>query len=96
MDGVVNSSCATIAVVQMKSRKSALIFAAYLITALWTLVFANGSALAQNKQNIRERRDIRHLPKPLKSRLVEIARRPHSFLPITAFSEADTPRQLFK
>jgi len=96
MDGVMNSSCATTAVVQMKSRKSALIFVAYLIAALSILVFANGSALAQNKRNIRERRDIRHLPKPLKSRLVEIARRPHSFLPITAFSEADTPSQLFQ
>jgi hypothetical protein len=42
------------------------------------------------------RADIRHLPKPLKLRLTELAGRPHSFQPVTAFSEADTPSQLFQ
>ncbi len=42
------------------------------------------------------RGDIRELPKPLKSRLVELVRRPHSFEPTTAFSEAPTPSQLFQ
>jgi len=42
------------------------------------------------------RGDIRNLPQNLKSRLVELARRPHTFLPITAFSEAEKPSQLFQ
>lgn len=42
------------------------------------------------------RGDIRNLPEPLKRRLTELARRPHSFLPVTAFSEAATPSQLFQ
>ncbi len=47
-------------------------------------------------QKVAERADVRHLPTPLKSRLVELAERPHTFLPITAFSEAATPSQLFQ
>jgi len=43
-----------------------------------------------------QRGDIRHLPPQLKAQLIEIAARPHSFLPITAFSEADDPSQLFQ
>lgn len=53
----------------------------------------------QDKQELREfrnRGDIQALPRPLKRRLTRIARRPHSFLPITAFSEADQPSQLFQ
>jgi len=42
------------------------------------------------------RGDIRRLPPLLKTRLIEMAARPHSFLPITAFSEADDPSQLFQ
>ena len=45
---------------------------------------------------IRNRGDIRHLPGPLKKRIVTIARRPHTFLPSTAFSEADQPSRLFQ
>ncbi len=41
------------------------------------------------------RGDIRFLPKPLKDRLRQISRRPHTYPPITAFSEADEPSQLF-
>ncbi len=42
------------------------------------------------------REDIRKLPGPLKARLCEIAARPHTYKPATAFSEADTPSQLFQ
>ena len=48
-----------------------------------------------NFRSLRERGDIRFLPAPLQDRLVELARRPHSYLPLTAFSEADEPSQLF-
>jgi len=47
-------------------------------------------------QKVAQRQDVRHLPKPLKDRLVELAGRPHSYLPLTAFSEAATPSQLFQ
>src|SRR6059036_192136 len=47
-------------------------------------------------KKVAERKDVRHLPTPLKSRLVEIAERPHTYLPITAFSEAGSPSQLFQ
>ncbi len=47
-------------------------------------------------QRFANRGDIRHLSTPLKSRLVEIAERPHTFEPITAFSEADEPSRLFQ
>jgi hypothetical protein len=44
---------------------------------------------------LRERADIKFLPDQLQDRLVELARRPHSYLPLTAFSEADEPSELF-
>ena len=49
-----------------------------------------------DENEIRNRGDIRHLPDPLKSRIVRMARRPHTFLPITAFSEADKTSRLFQ
>ena len=45
---------------------------------------------------IKNRGDIRHLPAPLKDRIGVLAGRPHTFLPMRAFSEADTPSQLFQ
>ena len=48
-----------------------------------------------NFHAIRERGDIRFLPEPLQDRLVELARRPHSYLPLTVFSEAESPSLLF-
>ncbi len=47
-------------------------------------------------KQVAERGDVRRLPRPLKKRLVELAERPHTYLPITAFSEAATPSQLFQ
>ena len=74
--------------------------------ALVTALAANGIGAAQtaepagldrepNFHSLRERGDIKFLPAPLKDRLVELARRPHSYLPLTVFSEADGPSQLF-
>jgi hypothetical protein len=45
--------------------------------------------------DVRNDRDIRHLPSPLKVRLEELAERPHTYPPLTVFSEAPTPSQLF-
>jgi hypothetical protein len=54
-----------------------------------------GRALAEEIQ-LRNRGDIRQLPRALQNRLLRIGRRPHTFQPITAFSEADSPSQLFQ
>ena len=48
-----------------------------------------GSALAN-------RGDIKNLPDPLKERLVQLAGRPHTYDPMTAFAEAATPSKLFQ
>src|SRR3977135_2839723 len=46
--------------------------------------------------SIGDRGDIRFLPAPLKNRIIELADRPTSTVPTTAFSEADSPSQLFQ
>ncbi len=56
----------------------------------------NARTLRQDAREIRRRGDVRFLPGDLKSRLVELAGRPHSALPITVFNEADAPSQLFQ
>ncbi len=55
-----------------------------------------GAARAQdNEHNLKNRGDIKHLPGPLKGRILDLAARPHSYLPLTVFAEAPTPSQLF-
>ena len=56
---------------------------------------SNGADREPNFRSLRERGDIKFLPAPLKDRLLELAGRPHSYLPLTVFSEADEPSQLF-
>lgn len=48
-----------------------------------------------NEHSIKERKDIKHLPGPLKERIVQLAQRPHTYLPLTVFAEAPSPSQLF-
>ncbi|OOO02684.1 MAG: hypothetical protein USCGTAYLOR_01104 [Chromatiales bacterium USCg_Taylor] len=43
-----------------------------------------------------QRGDIKPLPRPLKRRLIRLAKRPHTYVPMTLFSEADQPSQLFQ
>ena len=50
---------------------------------------ADGAAVAS-------RGDVVNLPQPLKDRLIRLADRPHSYLPIQAFAEADGASQLFQ
>ncbi len=52
--------------------------------------------LRRDAQQVERRGDVRFLPTPLKARLVEMAGRPHSFVPLTAFNEADDPSLLFQ
>src|SRR5436190_23096603 len=51
---------------------------------------------ALGMETVANRGDIRKLPAPLKERLVQLAGRPHSVLPVQAFAEADQPSQLFQ
>src|SRR5437870_11546293 len=51
---------------------------------------------ALDMETVANRDDIRKLPAPLKERLVQLAGRPHSVLPVQAFAEADQPSQLFQ
>ncbi|MBI3447862.1 MAG: hypothetical protein HY049_02915 [Acidobacteria bacterium] len=46
--------------------------------------------------NLAERGDVRFTPRPLKERLLRMAGRPHTFLPMQTFAEADGPSQLFQ
>jgi hypothetical protein len=48
-----------------------------------------------DRKEVAQRKDVRNLPDALKSRLVELAGRPHSAVPTQAFAEADSPSQLF-
>ena len=43
-----------------------------------------------------QRGDVKFLPAPLQDRLIELAERPQTFPPMTAFAEADDPSQLFQ
>ena len=50
----------------------------------------------QDEAALRNRGDIVNLPDPLKDRLARLANRPHTYLPIQAFAEADSASQLFQ
>ena len=51
---------------------------------------------AVDMETVANRGDVRQLPDPLKERLVRLANRPHTYLPMQAFDEADQPDQLFQ
>ena len=55
---------------------------------------------AADDATVANRGDVVNLPQPLKDRLVQLADRPHSYLPLQVFNEADPatqgPSQLFQ
>jgi hypothetical protein len=51
---------------------------------------------AADRLTVANRGDIANLPDPLKDRLVQLADRPHSYLPLQIFAEADKASQLFQ
>jgi hypothetical protein len=51
---------------------------------------------ASDVQTVAQRGDIAPLPTPLKSRLLRIAGRPHTYLPLQVFAEADGQSQFFQ
>lgn len=54
------------------------------------------SAKKRKCGGIAGRDDVKSLPAALKTRLCELAERPHAYTPMTAFSEADSPSMLFQ
>jgi hypothetical protein len=87
----------------MVIRPARTLVALSLLTAVFGILTLTTSASraraeesAPRAQNaIGDRGDIVHLPAPLKSRIVTLANRPTSAEPTTAFSEADSPSQLY-
>ena len=51
---------------------------------------------AADRRTVETRGDINQLPKPLKDRLIQLADRPHTYLPLQAYAEADQPSRLFQ
>lgn len=51
---------------------------------------------AQDRATISKRGDVVALPDPLKDRLLQLADRPHTYLPLQVFAEADKPSELFQ
>jgi hypothetical protein len=49
-----------------------------------------------DRNTVANRGDVTNLPQPLKDRLIRMADRPHTILPLQAFAEADQPSQLFQ
>jgi hypothetical protein len=63
--------------------------------ALAALTATGTGAQTGAERSFRTRGDIKFLPAKLQDRLVQLARRPQTYLPLTVFSEADEPSQLF-
>lgn len=51
---------------------------------------------AADRQTVATRADVTQLPQPLQDRLIRLADRPHTYLPLQVFAEADKPSQLFQ
>jgi hypothetical protein len=51
---------------------------------------------AADRDTVANRGDVMKLPDPLKERLIRLADRPHTFLPLQIYAEADHPSQLFQ
>ena len=90
-----------------RSFRTGLVLASCLAIALMALLVGHAAIAQTSKDNpggdresdaasLRRRDDIKFLPRPLQARLLRMADRPHSYLPVTAFSEADSPSQLFQ
>jgi hypothetical protein len=51
---------------------------------------------AADELAVRGRGDIANVPEELQDRLAQLANRPHTYLPLQVFNEADEPSQLFQ
>ena len=83
----------------MNTRTKPMILLACLVVTIGFAVFTNTAAARSSRsdeQKVAHRGDVRFLPAPLKARLAELAGRPHTYLPLTVFSEANSPSQFFQ
>ncbi|GAB3147861.1 hypothetical protein [Amycolatopsis sp. NPDC004378] len=82
----------------MRSKRKAATAVVAALTLGATATFASGAGAVtqQGGGGFTDRGDIRQLPQPLKDRLAVLAGRPSTFPPMTAFSEAPSPSQLFQ
>src|SRR6266446_5063086 len=51
---------------------------------------------AADRDAVANRGDVVKLPQPVKNQLIRLADRPHTYLPLQVFAEADKPSQLFQ
>src|SRR5438876_355980 len=83
----------------MNTRTKPMILLACLVVTIGFAVFTNTAAARSSRsdeQKVAHRGDVRFLPAPLTARLVKLAGRPHTYLPLTVFSEANSPSQFFQ
>ncbi|MEO7397857.1 MAG: hypothetical protein ABIW84_04765, partial [Ilumatobacteraceae bacterium] len=89
----------------LRKRNIAALVALAFTTTTGLAVLSQSTAVANDTtvQNFSQRGDIKNLPDRLKERLIKLVKRPHTYSPITAFSEAvgeggdgDKPSQLFQ
>ncbi|WP_245589510.1 hypothetical protein [Amycolatopsis balhimycina] len=80
----------------MSKRKTATAVAAALTLGATAALSGGAEAVTRQGGGFPDRGDIRFLPQPLKDRLALLAGRPSTFPPMTAFSEAPSPSQLFQ
>lgn len=78
----------------MSMCRTCLVRSACLVAMCSLAVFT--APLPSTADDITQRGDVQHLPDPLKARLVELNGRPHTYPPLTVFSEAATQSQLFQ
>jgi hypothetical protein len=72
----------------------------FFLLVFFAIAFSPHAVRAQgnehpNPNSLSQRGDIKNLPGPLKQRIIDLASRPHTYLPLTVFAEAPTPSQLF-
>ena len=69
---------------------------AVVLSGVWVARATAAPPVENDARAIPRRGDIRHLPTPLKDRLVDLANRPHTYVPLRIFAEAPSPSALFE
>jgi hypothetical protein len=77
------------------TKLAVLIGGAAITASAWADLHPNPNA-DQDEQAVLSRADVVKLPTSLKNRLGRMARRPHTYLPMPAFAEADKSSKLFQ
>ncbi|GAA4536983.1 hypothetical protein [Amycolatopsis samaneae] len=80
----------------MQSKRKAVAAVAAVLAFGATTSFSGAAGAVAPQGLFTDRGDVKFLPQPLKDRLAVLAGRPTTFEPMTAFSEAPTPSQLFQ